>query len=295
MALKELEKTQRNKGKEGLFGGLKAGIGIEEADSLKENVFCALSKSKRDKSAKIFEKLLMINKERKEAVGAEMSKELGKKLLGALKSCGWKEGDEEYKYNKVLDVVSLIIEGADLNTKDEVNGFNLLEVAVWENCNEKIVGLFARINDVNQPLESQNWKGWTPLMLACLRENKKNTEVLIRNGANVNQKVKENGPWKGFTPLMVGAMRENCEICDILLMAGASLLARNKKGENAIDICVEDQTKRMLTKHYLVEVERRVKSRKPVSKKDFGNALSSALNECRPDMAKTFVEYLLYA
>ncbi len=100
-----------------------------------------------------------------------------------------------------------------------------LQEAVKGNDVEKVKTLISEGADVN--FRTQVSKT-TPLMIACCREFKEITEILIENGADVNDikdpHATEEWPVSlnpGITALILAASNGDAEIVELLLLAGA--------------------------------------------------------------------------
>ena len=74
----------------------------------------------------------------------------------------------------------------------------------------------------------------SPLLTACLKNNKKVVELLLKYGADVNFKDKY-----GITPLQYVSYRGYYDIVKSLISHGADIYARNKYARTSIDIAIE--------------------------------------------------------
>ncbi len=76
--------------------------------------------------------------------------------------------------------------------------------------------------DVN----AKNEKGWTALHLAAHQGHKDIVELLIKSGANVNQKIQscwDPQKYSRWTPLDMAIEKRHTEIAKLLLSAGADV------------------------------------------------------------------------
>lgn len=121
---------------------------------------------------------------------------------------------------------SLANNGVDINTKDK-DGWTALMYAV-DKADKKIVRLLIELG-VNVNVQDDD--GQTALMNAIFINADEISRMLLRNGADVN--VKDN---KGQTPLMIAAYNNNKEIGELLILEGADIEATDNQGMTAFDI-----------------------------------------------------------
>jgi ankyrin repeat protein len=149
----------------------------------------------------------------------------------------------------------LIAEGAGVNMKMQ-GGFTPLHFAAWEGHTEVAELFIAKGADVNAKVESDSYKGMTPLDLAkghpeiaeLLRKHggKSRAEdsifaaVMAGNleavkqhlaaGADVDAKDKT-----GFTPLHYAAQSGRKEIAELMIAEGAAVNAKDEDGDTPLD------------------------------------------------------------
>jgi hypothetical protein len=85
--------------------------------------------------------------------------------------------------------------------------------------------------DINR--QDQWVNGWTPMLHALHKQQRKAVALLLERGANPNQ-----AGWSGETPLMFAALDNDTETMSLLLARGARATARSRSGESALDIAV---------------------------------------------------------
>ena len=123
--------------------------------------------------------------------------------------------------DRTPDVVRiLLINGADVHTRDSDSGNTLLHIAAFEGDLELTRMILERNVDVN----SQNNDGLTAFLLALKRENLDVARLLLDHNADVHVRDKH-----GNTPLHVAAFTGNghLDICHILLKRNAEVNSRN--------------------------------------------------------------------
>ncbi|GHV34642.1 hypothetical protein FACS1894187_05650 [Synergistales bacterium] len=165
---------------------------------------------------------------------------------------------------KPQEVEVAIQSGADINAKDNYDGYTALMYAAKSNPDPEVIALLLE-NDAE--INTKNKDAQTALMIAALyNPNAEITALLIANGADVNTRDEKYGmtaliyaAWKnansevvalllkngsdvnaqsedGWTALMVAAMETtNSKIITLLLKAGADAQMRNTDGKRAID------------------------------------------------------------
>ncbi len=80
-------------------------------------------------------------------------------------------------------------------------------------------------------INTQDQKGWTPLMFAVTSAHTKLADLLLTKGADANI-----GDKKGWTPLMKATEQCNREMIHMLLEKGAILDAKNINGASAYSL-----------------------------------------------------------
>ena len=98
--------------------------------------------------------------------------------------------------------------------------------AVFHNQIEDVKEWLKGGNDVNS---KSIYSGWTPLHVAARYGAKEATELLIKNGANINIKTGDR-PSVGKTPLHLAAWGGHFDIVEILIAKGADLNTRGGIG-----------------------------------------------------------------
>ncbi len=168
---------------------------------------------------KLDEKSILEFKGRVKQVDDETKNNLGKELLDLISSKRKTTQKDEEFTKKVLE---LIINGADIEYKDEKKGDFALLVSTRKGFIEIACLLLragANVNQVNNYLT-------TTLMAAARHGHKELLELLIILGANVNAKCLD-----GDNALM-SAKRHNQQECfDILVRAQSSLTHRNVENQ----------------------------------------------------------------
>jgi ankyrin repeat protein len=105
---------------------------------------------------------------------------------------------------------------------------------------ERITNLINKATNLN----SENSRGFTPLMAAIYANNKDIVELLINKGADVNDDNKY-----GLTPLLAAIKNSNhekekenyrvsCDIVQLLIDRGANISALNRAGANPIESAI---------------------------------------------------------
>ncbi len=85
--------------------------------------------------------------------------------------------------------------------------------------------------DVNR---QDRWvNGWTPMLHALHKQQRKAVALLLERGANPNQ-----SGWSGETPIMFAVLDNDTASMSLLLARGAQANARSRSGESALDIAV---------------------------------------------------------
>ena len=90
---------------------------------------------------------------------------------------------------------------------------------------------------------AQNSAGWTPLMLASVKENLDIPKLLLKKGADPNLSNK-----KGWTPLMSASKAGHVPIVKLLLEAGAEPRAQSETGWTASELSNNNDILKLLEK-----------------------------------------------
>lgn len=131
-------------------------------------------------------------------------------------------------FNKRTVVVDYLLRnGANAEVKS-MFGENLLQIAM-KNYDTDI---FQRILDRNVDFNDASPAGWTPLMSAILYREREAAIKLLKRGCAINAQNED-----GDTALTLAKMPE---LVKLLLEYGADMTIKNKKGQTAMDIAVDD-------------------------------------------------------
>ena len=122
----------------------------------------------------------------------------------------------------------LIVKGADLKKRDQINGLNCLLYAV-EAGQIKII---ERLLDLKMSVNSVNNSGETALHLACKNQNMEMIKFLLAKGANIQAKTTDKN-----TPLhyATASKTSSIEIVDYLITKGAKMDTLNSSDEAPIE------------------------------------------------------------
>lgn len=142
------------------------------------------------------------------------------------------------------DLLDILLKEKTLNVEQEMHGATALIYAVLHLYLYAVESLIGREADINtQTADYQQ----TPLMMTALTDslddwsgnNIKIINMLLDNGANINQKDKE-----GWTALMHAVYQQRLDIAKLLLDWGADRTIRNRNGEKAMDLAqqIADET-----------------------------------------------------
>jgi len=107
------------------------------------------------------------------------------------------------------------------------DGFTTLATAARDGDTRAIATLCARGMDPNAPSGKH---GWTPLLHAVHKNQRKSVRALLDAGADVDR-----GAPNGTTPLMMAAGYGNRPMVEILLQRGARAEIRDRSGAVALD------------------------------------------------------------
>ena len=122
--------------------------------------------------------------------------------------------------NERWDIANLLIQhGAELNTSNS-SGITTLHRLASDGAIDQIEFLLDRA----VPVDPITNRGYSPLMLACVEQQTKAVETLVKRGADVNIKSDKPGSDK-MNPLMIAVENQNEEIVKILIENGANINA----------------------------------------------------------------------
>ena len=146
-------------------------------------------------------------------------------------------------FNGNQEIARLLIEhGADINVED-TSGYNPIHWAAFNGYADVVKLLINKHANLN----AQSKHGWTPLLQAATRGHLSTCEVLISSGADVNLATKD-----GWTPLHKACANGHLEIVKLLLASKADkdakyqdgttpiMLARRAKKEVIVDELLKD-------------------------------------------------------
>lgn len=117
----------------------------------------------------------------------------------------------------------MIKAGANMNAKDDNGDTAFLLLSGGHAETDELKLFISHGADVNT---SHSKYGWTPLMQTF---SQKNAELLIKSGAKVNAKDKQN-----MTPLIHGALNGATGKCRVLLENGAKMEEKDRNGKTAL-------------------------------------------------------------
>ncbi|KAJ5766674.1 uncharacterized protein N7511_004290 [Penicillium nucicola] len=133
---------------------------------------------------------------------------------------------EAVRSNQECKVELLLKHGADSHVVEGRTGMNLLHIAAWKNATP---GIMKRLIDTGIQVESQDYRGRTPLQVAAEHSCTRAVRVLLHLGANPNfTDMRE-----GWTAIFYAATRpsnprnDNKTIIQTLVMHGSELEFRN--------------------------------------------------------------------
>ncbi len=147
------------------------------------------------------------------------------------------------------EIAKLLIDaGADVDIN--FTGLNLLHISGLYAGNKAVTELLiAHGLDVNaMSMASGETKGATPLHVAAGKGNIEATEVLIRNGAELEARLSENQN----TPLHLTVRNNQKAAVELLIYEGADVNAKTRYGETPLDIGISkglDEIVDLLRKH----------------------------------------------
>lgn len=151
------------------------------------------------------------------------------------------------KHARVIreELEEYVTKGADLLAQDNV-GATAFHYAAANSPNE-IVSALLGINPSASKLT--DFSGRTPLHYAASNGFEGVTDLLIKNGADLNAQDKD-----GNTPLHLGAMEGNKAFVEEVMKLGAKLIIKNKSGQRAADMISDDKPWASWLKQNLVGV-----------------------------------------
>jgi uncharacterized protein len=133
---------------------------------------------------------------------------------------------------KINNVIRLLARDPDLVSAYANDGFQPLGLACFfgqADVAEYLVKAGASVNS-----KSRNNLKVAPIQSAAAGGHKKIVKMLLANGADPN--IREQG---GFTPLHAAAENGDEEMIRLLLYGGADLTLKNKQGKSALDLAME--------------------------------------------------------
>jgi ankyrin repeat protein len=182
-------------------------------------------------------------------------------------------------YQDIEGVEKLILSGADVNARDEMQGNTALILACSYGFTDIAKLLISNGADVNV---HNTMYGTSPLIAAAFISEEL-VEILLANGADVHGKTNEgttaftssilgvlggyittsvaslllekgadvneatsSGPAEGYTCLMMAAVNNNPELVKFLLSKGADINAKAKDGTTAIGLAIKENDKDMV-------------------------------------------------
>ncbi len=135
------------------------------------------------------------------------------------------------------DVEKLYEANPDILNTEDVKGFTPLIIAVYNNQQEITDFLLQK----GAKAEMQDASGNTALMGVCFRGYKELAEKLLNAGADVNQRN-----YQGATALTFTATFGHLEIAEMLLEKGADINARDVRGKSSLDHAVIQENYEMV-------------------------------------------------
>ena len=140
------------------------------------------------------------------------------------------------------DIAKLLI-NSGANPKMDFDGANLLHIAALYGGNEAIVDVLIRNGlDVNAKVKASRLdKDMTPLHIAAGKGNIKVAKALIKNGADITAKLFS----YGYTPLHLAVKNKQIEFVKLLISSGADVNAKDNSEETPLDMAIYKNQKEM--------------------------------------------------
>jgi ankyrin repeat protein len=136
----------------------------------------------------------------------------------------------------VDDIINYVHEGGDVNAQDW-RGWTPLILAIEYHSEDACRLLIEKGADVNQ----LSFYHWSPLMHAIEHNNIQLVTLILGKGANVNEYNNE-----GMTPLLMAVKRKQRDIAKLLLTAGADTYAMDANGQTVLDLAAKNNDIKML-------------------------------------------------
>lgn len=127
----------------------------------------------------------------------------------------------------------LLDSGMAPNQQNEC-GASLLHISIIAGNNELALRLIQMGADSNLT----NWQNETPVFMAANWSRNEVLENLLLNKGNPNHQVNANSPFN--TPLLIAATNGNTKGVELLLKHGANPNQKNPKGKTALDVAKSD-------------------------------------------------------
>lgn len=127
---------------------------------------------------------------------------------------------------KVILTLLFILTGTFCFCQETITVFDIARKGTLEQAKEKVKVNPNAFNVVND-------EGFSPLTLACYRENNEVAKFLIDKGSNINQKSSMG------TPLMAAVVKGNSEMVTILLNKKAAINETDENGVTALIYAIQ--------------------------------------------------------
>jgi methionyl-tRNA formyltransferase len=116
---------------------------------------------------------------------------------------------------------------------------------LFEACKNGRIEIVNKLIQIPQIINTQNAKGWTPLIVAIYNNRKDIVKTLLINGADVNI-----SNFKGTSTLMYAkssyVIHEDDEIIKLILSLDVDIYQKDYENKNIIDYCIENSENRVL-------------------------------------------------
>ncbi|MEM4367348.1 MAG: ankyrin repeat domain-containing protein [Candidatus Anstonellales archaeon] len=221
----------------------------EERRLSEEEVFRRVLESVRSRKEdeEAFEELRRINRERREEIGEEKARVLGKELI---EKC-------EEKSPSIERVVKLILEGADVNFKDDMERTALYCTFGCGYINVECIKILVEAGaDVNAKIHGGNSILYE--MVGCCQPNPPEAlEILLKAGACVDVGTPYN-----FTPLMHAVAFKSKPLVNLFIKYNANLFVVNASGKTAYDCACDngDEEIKNILKDYMFALNKKIKN-----------------------------------